>query len=261
MVGVYFYLRSIDMANCIVTNINFEALLEKHLNFNSGFFVDIGASDGITDSNSYKYANSENWSGISIEFIQDKYHRLIANQPSPRVKKINAKVTPDNIVDILRENNCPRIIDLMSLDIDGYDYYVLESLLSNYDCRVAILEINEKIPVPIKFSVSYDLDYFWDGTHFYGMSLSKLNDLAEMFNYTIVDYLFNNVVMVKNDYLSPEHKKQSIEELYNSGYRKNPSVQPAYNNDVKFWLDLSPEDAVTEINKFFYPRQNYKINL
>ena len=249
------------MVNCITTNINFESLLGNHVNFNSGFFVDIGASDGITDSNSYKYAHDNNWSGISIEFVKNKYNKLLVNQPSSNVKKVNTKVTPDNIIDILQENKCPDTIDLLSLDIDGYDYYVLESILSNYDCRVAILEINEKIPVPIKFSVSYDSDYFWDGTHFYGMSLSKLHELTEKLNYTIVDYLHSNAIIVKNDSLLSNHKKQSIEELYDNGYKKNQSVQPRHNQNVKYWLDLNPEDAVKEINKFFHPRQNYEINL
>lgn len=243
------------------TSTNFETLLENHINFNSGFFVDIGASDGITDSNSHKYAHDDKWSGISIEFVENKYHQLMKNQPSSNVEKINAKVTPDNIINILRENKCPNTIDLLSLDIDGYDYYVLESILSEYDCRVAIVEINEKIPVPVKFSVSYDPDYFWDDSHFYGMSLSKLHDLTEKLNYTIVDYACNNAIFVKNNFLPSEHKKQSIQELYDNGYRKNPSFQPCYNDNVKHWLDLSPEDAVLEINNFFHPRKNYTINI
>ena len=39
-------------------------------------------------------------------------------------------------------------------------------------------EINEMIPPPIKFAVRYDPSYRWQGSHFFGQSLSQLHELC-----------------------------------------------------------------------------------
>lgn len=57
----YFALNSLDQK------------LEKYLNFNDGYFVELGANDGISQSNTYYYEKNKNWSGILIEPILHKY--------------------------------------------------------------------------------------------------------------------------------------------------------------------------------------------
>ena len=41
--------------------------LKKYLNFSNGFFIELGAHDGITQSNTYYYEKNKNWRGILIE--------------------------------------------------------------------------------------------------------------------------------------------------------------------------------------------------
>ncbi len=41
--------------------------LKSFLNFNNGFYIEIGAYDGITQSNTYYYEKNNNWKGILIE--------------------------------------------------------------------------------------------------------------------------------------------------------------------------------------------------
>tara|TARA_B100000795_G_C22751910_1_gene419801 strand:- start:534 stop:1226 length:693 start_codon:yes stop_codon:yes gene_type:complete len=41
--------------------------LEKYLNFSDGFFIELGAHDGITQSNTYYYEKNKNWRGVLIE--------------------------------------------------------------------------------------------------------------------------------------------------------------------------------------------------
>lgn len=47
--------------------------LEKYLNFENGYFVELGANDGISQSNTYYYEKYKKWSGILIEPILHKY--------------------------------------------------------------------------------------------------------------------------------------------------------------------------------------------
>ena len=46
---------------------NLDIKLEKYLNFSNGFFIELGAHDGITQSNTYYYEKNKNWRGVLIE--------------------------------------------------------------------------------------------------------------------------------------------------------------------------------------------------
>lgn len=58
--------------------------LKSFLNFNNGFYIEIGAFDGITQSNTYYYEKNNNWKGILIEpskiqFDKCKFYRSKKN--------------------------------------------------------------------------------------------------------------------------------------------------------------------------------------
>ena len=49
-------------------------------NMKNGYFIEIGASDGISLSNTYLLEKKYNWNGICIEPIPDEYNKLIKNR-------------------------------------------------------------------------------------------------------------------------------------------------------------------------------------
>ena len=51
----------------------------KYLNFNNGYFIEMGAHDGIHNSNTYYYEKNKNWTGILIE-PSFNYKFLIKNR-------------------------------------------------------------------------------------------------------------------------------------------------------------------------------------
>ncbi len=57
----YFGLKYLDMK------------LEKYLNYNDGYFIELGANDGISQSNTLYFEKNKNWKGILIEPILHKY--------------------------------------------------------------------------------------------------------------------------------------------------------------------------------------------
>lgn len=57
----YFALNSLDQK------------IEKYLNYEGGYFIELGANDGISQSNTYYYEKNKNWNGILIEPILHKY--------------------------------------------------------------------------------------------------------------------------------------------------------------------------------------------
>lgn len=58
--------------------------LEKYVNYNNGFFVELGANDGVSQSNSLYFELNRNWRGVLIEpsphnFLLCRQHRSIEN--------------------------------------------------------------------------------------------------------------------------------------------------------------------------------------
>ena len=67
---------------------NLDKKLEKYLNFDNGFYVELGANNGIEQSNTLYYELYRGWSGILIEPILHKYLDCKKNR-SPRNKFFN----------------------------------------------------------------------------------------------------------------------------------------------------------------------------
>lgn len=218
---------------------------ERVLNLNTKFFVDIGASCATESSESELLVNN-GWSGIMFECDQLKFNIQKEKMNGSNVTILSNKVTPENILKILSDNNTPDGFYL-TLDIDGYDYFVLEKILSQYKPQVIVSEINEKIPPPVKFTVEYDPDYFWDGSHYYGYSLAMLEDLLQKYNYRILFLDYNNVV------LEPGFQTESIDKIYKEGYL-NKFDRPNkfyYNSDFEQIYTMDKESQLNFIrNKF-----------
>src|SRR5664280_1701555 len=60
---------------------------------NAGFFIDIGAHDGVTFSNTFFLEKERGWSGICIEPIPDVFDKLKQNR---RSININSCITQKN---------------------------------------------------------------------------------------------------------------------------------------------------------------------
>lgn len=60
-----------------------DVAIEKYLNYRDGFYVELGAADGIGFSNSLFFELHKNWSGILIEPSPNNFLQCLANR-SPR---------------------------------------------------------------------------------------------------------------------------------------------------------------------------------
>jgi FkbM family methyltransferase len=50
--------------------------------YKNGFFVDVGAHDGVSINNTLYFDKYNNWTGINIEPIKSVYDRLVSNRPN-----------------------------------------------------------------------------------------------------------------------------------------------------------------------------------
>ncbi len=95
-------------------------------------FVDIGASDGI-NSNCANLAINFGWRGLFIDGDKHNIERgtaFYANHPDTWAyppQFVHALVQRENVNDLIAGSDITGVIDLLSIDIDGNDYWVWKS--------------------------------------------------------------------------------------------------------------------------------------
>ena len=148
------------------------------------------------------------------------------------------KITPDNILRILTFNHIPIKFEFLSLDIDSYDYDVLNELLEEYKPMIICAEIQIVVPPPIKFKLNFDENFWWKGGHFYGMSISMIYELCKKFNYQIVKLEYGNVFLIQGkaeEGLSPEI-------AWEEGYKNKPK-----NFQDGFWYNKNIDESIMKL--------------
>jgi hypothetical protein len=217
-----------------------------------GVCVDIGAHNGVTFSNTYPLFKG-GWSGLLVECDKSRFATL---SHLYRVMSDAALactlVTPDNVVSLLKGFNIPEKFDFLSIDIDSYDYFVLDALLSSFRPALIVAEINEVIPPPLKFAVNYDADFELDlQQRFYGQSLAQLHELCERHDYHILSMRSMDVLIIDKAYT--EGEPVDIDAIYKAGFKDRPLVSyyADYPFDVAALQAASPEVAYAMVKEGF----------
>jgi hypothetical protein len=167
------------------------------------FFVEFGASDGV-ECNTRFLMEVLGWSGLYIEPSAEKFARLSERLASRSdVQTIHGVVTPENVSSLFSAADVPSEPDLVSIDIDGQDYWVWQALVA-YRPRVVVIEHNAKLgPARLveRRSLASDIDEFDTFKGLAGASLQALRALGEQKGYTLVhvDLAGVNLFFVRDD--------------------------------------------------------------
>lgn len=184
-------------------------------------FVDIGAGDGVVNSNCANLAINFGWHGLfiekSLEWVQQGI-RFYGKHPDTFLyppKFVCAQVTRENVNSLIQEAGLEGEVDLLSIDIDGNDYWIWEAL----DCiqpRVVIIETHVEFGAK-SIVVPYDPNYSYPGTHqdYHGASPIAMAKLAKRKGYRLVggiQYGFNTIYVQEGlqEDLIPEVTIESI---------------------------------------------------
>lgn len=154
--------------------------------------VEFGAWDGFYLSNT---ANlwTNGWRGVLIEALEERFSELQRNVSSYEVKTIQGYVRhegEDTLERILLREGVTDTPDLLSIDIDGDDYYVFGSL-EELRPRVIICEYNPTIPAHI--------DLVAEPGNYFGCSALALTRLAEKKGYRLVACTETNLIFVQEE--------------------------------------------------------------
>jgi hypothetical protein len=139
-------------------------------------FVEFGAGAG-TAGNTIFLADVLGWQGLFIEPAQDDFALLEKKyQANDRVQTACAFVNPGNINDLLRRAAYPDGLGVLSIDVDGNDYYVWRAI-EVVEPELVIIEYNGSLPLK-KRLVQPLMDEPWKGTDYFGASLGALVSLG-----------------------------------------------------------------------------------
>lgn len=190
--------------------------LFRRIGTTNKYFVEFGVENGLQCNTAY-LAVYKNWSGLMIEGSDNLFPILESNYLFfPNIKTAHQFITKDNIAKIFKEQGVPKDFDLLSIDIDGNDYWVWEALYK-YNPRVVIIEYNASFAPPKKWVMEYNEKHVWDGTNYYGASLTSLAILSEKMGYALVgtDSRGVNAFFLRQDLISVSgFKKLTPEEAY-----------------------------------------------
>ena len=142
-------------------------VIKFYNNKENGFFIEIGASDGIILSNTYLLETQYKWKGICCEPIPNNFKNLVKNRPNSicydeavynssgltvifdiannadllsgisnhidchkslvDANKETIQVQTISLLDVLNNANAPLFIEYMSLDTEGSEFEILKN--------------------------------------------------------------------------------------------------------------------------------------
>lgn len=181
------------------------------------YFVEFGAAS--SEANCVLLADLFGWRGLFID-ASDKQSELLRRKYGAieRVTTRKARATPENVEELFAEANVPAEPDILSIDIDGEDYYVWERIEA-YRPRVVVIEYNAGLD-PGRRLVQTRGGTGWNNTAYYGASLGALESLAACKGYRLVhtELTGNNAFFVRED-LPGEFPKRADVPRRASNYR------------------------------------------
>ena len=171
--------------------------------------VEFGAWDGIHFSNTCNLIKNKEFNAVLIEADKLKCKKLQVNFPSEKVIKLNKFVQfegEDILDNILSKTDIPLDFELLSIDIDGNDYHVFDSI-EIYSPKIVVIEYNHTIPDELSYIQPKD------NKKNIGSSRKAIYDLGISKGYFLAHCTDLNLIFIKKEY-NNLFKKITLKEVH-----------------------------------------------
>lgn len=205
-------------------------------------FVEFGVED-YAEANTRFLLVNDNWSGLVMDGSAANIARLRADPVYWRhnLKAVHAFVTAENINEILRSNGLEGDIGLLSIDIDGNDYWVWKAIEAVRPA-ITVVEYNWRFGAERRVTVPYDPAFDRRRAHhsmvYYGASLAALESLGAEKGMDLVgcNSAGNNAFFVRRELRPAVLPRLSAKEAFVAGSFREarlPSGAQAFTSPVE----------------------------
>jgi hypothetical protein len=164
--------------------------LIKTLPIENETFIEFGVED-YQEANTRFLLMNNNWSGMIIDGSRENMDSVKRSSIYWRYNLLakDAFITKENINDLLACSGFKEDLGLLSVDIDGNDYWVLEAI-EGFKPRILICELNPTFGYEKKVTIPYDASFYRTNAHYsnlyFGASLQAIKSLAERKGYCFI---------------------------------------------------------------------------
>jgi hypothetical protein len=194
--------------------------LSKTIELRHKTFIEFGV-ESFMEANCRFLLMKDNWSGYVIDGSSSNIARLKRSYFywKYHIDAVDAFITKDNIDDLLAKSGFDEDLGILSIDIDGNDYFILEAI-SAVRPRILICEYNAVFGAKRRISVPYEADFCRTRKHYsnlyFGASLPAITFLANKKGYSLVGTNSSgcNAFFVRDDLLNGKLPALSAEQAY-----------------------------------------------
>ncbi len=210
----------------------------RRIGTESRHFVEIGMGDGLECNTAFLLMQgwSGSWIDCSAEGLE-KARRFFGSSP---VATTHATITPDNADALVSEAAAGRPLDILSIDIDSFDYCVWEAVTSVRP-RVVVVEYNASLPPFVCKTIEYSAEGAPPvGTIYFGASLGALVKLGCRKGYSLVGCSLTgvNAFFVRDDLLGDHFCPPFTAENHYEPPRYGLMVQMGHQPGAGLWRDV-----------------------
>ncbi len=194
--------------------------LTSRLEIKDRTFIEFGVED-FREANCRFLLMKDGWRGFILDGSRENMERVQAAEFYWRypLRAESAFITRENIAELLERSGFDRDLGILSIDIDGVDYYVWERLEA-WRPRIVVVEYNASFGKELPVSVPYEATFQRTRAHFsnlyFGASLAAFQYLAEERGYALVGIESHgvNAFFVRRDLLNREVVETSVEQAF-----------------------------------------------
>jgi len=191
-----------------------------NINIKKKIFIELGV-ENYEEANTRFLLENNNWSGLVIDSSKNNINHIKKQGYFWRndLLAAHAFLSPKNINDIITKHNFNGDIGLLSIDIDGNDYWLLKAI-AVVNADIIIIEYNANFGPKKSLTIKYNENFVRAKSGIekliYGCSLKAASNLCKEKGYSLIctNKNGNNAFFVKTKLLNDKIKERAVEEVF-----------------------------------------------
>lgn len=183
-------------------------------------FVEFGVEDFV-ESNCRFLLMKDDWAGFLIDGSEEAVRKIRGSYFYWKhdLNAVAAFITRENINDILSLSGFDEDVGILSIDLDGNDYFVLDAI-KVLRPRILVCEYNSVFGADRQICVPYDPEFERASAHFsllyWGASLGAMATVAARKGYSLVgcNSAGNNAFFVRDDLMNERVRALTVQHAF-----------------------------------------------